>query len=479
MNWKNNFLYLTFLLLSIHFIHPQPTSAETEEMDAMVQEGEQIFTSECTQCHAIDRQVVGPKLKNVTDRLDQDWLIRFIRNSQEVIREGDEYAVEIYEEFNRMVMPAVELSDDEIRSVLAYIEHESKRLDDEPEQVATGESGHTGIATIQTDTTTLNRLIVAVIILVLIILFLTVQIMMNLLRINGVNVDRFVNWQRSSAILMPVFLIAGFGLIIYQWIIHGKYVVFPGMPSASEHGVTIDNLFIVTLVLTGIVFIITHIMLFVFAYQYRYKKERKAYFYPDNHKLEIFWTAIPAIVLTTLVLFGYTSWRSITYDMPRDTELPKVEVLAEQFAWNFRYPGESGKLGKTNYLLFEENAMGLDFEDEYAQDDIVTRELWLPVNQEVILKFRSKDVIHSAHLHHFRLQMYTTPGMPSQFRFTPTKTTEEMRQITGNEDFEFELACNQICGVAHYNMRSVVKIVEQDEYEAWLNEQTTYYERRR
>lgn len=220
-------------------------------------------------------------------------------------------------------------------------------------------------------------------------------------------------------------------------------------------------------------------MLFVFAYKYRHNKNRKAYYYPDNNKLEVFWTAIPAIVLTVLVLFGYVSWKGITYDMPRDKELAEVEVLAEQFSWQFRYPGESGKLGRTDYLLFEENSLALDFDDENAHDDIVTRELYLPVNQEVILRFRSKDVIHSAYLPHFRLQMYTTPGMPSRFRFTPTITTEEMREITGNPDFEYELACNQICGVAHYNMRSIVKIVEQEEYDAWLTEQSAFYESRR
>ena len=483
MNRKKTFYgILLFLLVPFAMFN---TSAE-EDMEEFVQQGKQLFEQECQQCHAIGSEVLGPDLQSVTERLEEDWLIRFIRNSQELIQEGDDYAVEIFEEYNQMVMPAVDLSDDEIRSILAYIEEESQAADetDDDDAPATADATDREAAAPaqDIDTTWMNRFIYGIVILLVLIFFITFSILINLLRVRGkevdTNPDNWINWQKINAYLMPAFLIIGFGLIIYELAIHNQYIVFPNMPSASAHGGPIDNLFIATLIITGIVFVVTQIMLFYFAYAYRYKENKKAYFYPENNKLEIFWTTIPAIVLATLVLFGYDSWRSITYEKERDEELPKVEVLGEQFSWSFRYPGESGELGRTDHLLFEENGMGLDFEDEHARDDIVTRELKLPVDQEVILQFRSKDVLHSAHMPHFRLQMYTTPGMPSQFRFTPTITTEEMREKTGNENFEYDLACNQICGTAHYNMRSVVTIVEEDEYEEWLNEQQTYYERR-
>lgn len=442
---------------------------------ADVEIGQQLFRVHCQSCHNIGSQLIGPDLKGATERHEEEWLLKFIRNSQEVIKSGDEYAVAIYEKFNKVLMPPVTISNDEIKSILSYIEHQSQVLAEASEKDASNvvaqktttsdDSGLSGI---------LNYLSVGLIILLVIILLTTLQIFNITLRLNDVKSGFSINWQKVNTILMPAFLIIGFAAIIYEVSIHSEFLLLSN--SASAHGESLDNMFNITLIITGIVFVITHILLFVFAAKYRHQKNKKAYFYPDNHKLEIFWTVIPAIVLTILVMIGFFTWKDVMYEKETDAELPVVEVLAQQFAWFVRYPGESGVLGKTDYTLFSHNNLGLDFSDENAQDDILSYELVLPVNQEVILRLRSKDVLHSAYFPHFRMQMYTVPGMPTQFRFTPTITTKEMRKILDNENFNYELACNQICGVAHYNMRMIVRIVEPEEYQTWIRQQKPYYE---
>ena len=109
-----------------------------------------------------------------------------------------------------------------------------------------------------------------------------------------------------------------------------------------------------------------------------------------------------------------------------------------------------------------------------AEDDVVVKELHLPVNKTVHLKFRSQDIIHSAYLPHFRVQMNCVPGMNTDFVFKPTITTEEMKVETGNEAFEYVLLCNKICGAAHYNMQLKVVVESEEDYNKWLAEQTTF-----
>ena len=158
--------------------------------------------------------------------------------------------------------------------------------------------------------------------------------------------------------------------------------------------------------------------------------------------------------------------------MNPDTSQSKViEIYAKQFDWTARYSGSDNQLGKANYKLVKgRNQLGVDLNDEKSEDDIVVREVHLVKDQSVLLKFRSRDVIHSAYLPHFRVQMNCVPGMNTQFAFTPTQTTAEMKEQEG-EDFEFILLCNIICGVAHYNMQMKFVVETQEEYDAWIAEQ--------
>src|SRR5690606_18298201 len=113
------------------------------------------------------------------------------------------------------------------------------------------------------------------------------------------------------------------------------------------------------------------------------------------------------------------------------------------------------------------NEFGLDFTDRSSFDDFIPRELYLPKGRPVEIKIRARDVLHSFYLPHFRVKMDAVPGMPTRFGFTPTKTTEEMREETGNPDFNYELACAEVCGRGHFSMRMIVVVLEPEEYDKW------------
>lgn len=110
-----------------------------------------------------------------------------------------------------------------------------------------------------------------------------------------------------------------------------------------------------------------------------------------------------------------------------------------------------------------------------GEDDVIKKELHLVVNKEVLMIFKSQDVIHSAYLPHFRAQMNCVPGGPNTFKMTPTITTEDMRKEEGQgEDFDYLLLCNKICGASHYGMQMKIVVETQREYDEWMESQTTY-----
>lgn len=247
------------------------------------------------------------------------------------------------------------------------------------------------------------------------------------------------------------------------------------LPVASQHGVRTDTLFWVTMGVTVVAFVIISIVMFVFLYKYRYQEGRKAKFYPDNHYLELTWTIVPAIVLTVLIFTGLKAWNDITSQASKDAEV--IEIVAQQFAWTARYPGVKDQtLGKTNYKLIDNfgNEFGLDLTDKNSFDDFKSLELHLPKGKEILLKIRAKDVLHSVFLPHFRVKMDAVPGMPTQFKFVVTKTTEEMRKETGDPNFGYELACTEICGRGHFSMRMPVVVEEEEAFNKWKASQETW-----
>ena len=151
-------------------------------------------------------------------------------------------------------------------------------------------------------------------------------------------------------------------------------------------------------------------------------------------------------------------------------------MVAQQFAWTARYPGVKDQaLGTVNYTLIDaSNEFGLDLRDKNTYDDFKSLELHLPVGREVLLKIRAKDVLHSVYLPHFRVKMDAVPGMITQFKFTPTKTTQQMRDELGNPKFNYEMACAEICGKGHFSMRFPVVVDEPEVYEKWKASQESW-----
>ena len=275
---------------------------------------------------------------------------------------------------------------------------------------------------------------------------------------------------KTNAILMMAFLIGELVFMFYQLVSYNKFLL---PEPASVHGVETDFLLNVNFIIIGIVFLITQVLLFWYAYRYQYKKENKATFYPDNHKLETIWTVVPTVVLVILIVYGLKSWNNITSPPPANAL--NIELFAKQFDWTARYSGTDNTLGKANYrLISDNNVLGLDTTDSHGSNDIMTKELHLPVNRPIMFSFRSIDVIHSAYLPHFRVQMNIVPGMTTNFHFVPTKTTEEMRKITKNENFDYILLCNKVCGVAHFNMKMKVVVESEEQYNKWMSTQKPF-----
>src|SRR5687767_516628 len=265
--------------------------------------------------------------------------------------------------------------------------------------------------------------------------------------------------------------------------------------AASAHGGVLDNMFDVTLFFTGIVFVLTHIALFYFAWRYKKVKGTKGVYWPHNNTLEIVWSAVPAVVMTYLVIKGLLAWNTVMADVGEGEEHIEIEATGYQFAWHLRYPGPDGVLGARNYKLTSgENPLGQDWTDPKNFDDIHPDELWLPVNKKVRVRIMARDVLHNFYLPHFRVKMDAIPGLPTYFVFTPTMTTEEYREELRSypeynkpvdsddpespllwEEFNYELACAELCGRSHYSMRRIVRIVSQEEYDAWLEKQQSFY----
>ncbi len=313
-------------------------------------------------------------------------------------------------------------------------------------------------------------------ILIAIIAFLIIVTLVQILRvsellseINNTDVNEVTdedNDTQGKLYLLILFLFLGF--VVWQ-MISWNHLLLP--EASSEHGIIIDGLMSFSMNLILVVFFILTPILFYYAYKYRGKKNQAAYYYTHNNKLEIIWTVIPTIVLTGVIIYGLQTWNKAMN--PDTTHSKVIEVYAKQFDWTARYSGEDNKLGNANYKLVKgRNQLGVDMTDANAKDDIVVREVHLVKGESVLLKFRSQDVIHSAYLPYFRVQMNCVPGMTTQFAFTPTKTTAEMRATEG-EDFDYILLCNKICGVAHYNMQMKFVVETREEYESWLAEQKT------
>ena len=181
-----------------------------------------------------------------------------------------------------------------------------------------------------------------------------------------------------------------------------------------------------------------------------------------------------AIVEAILLLgFSIPIWASKVDHRPPENEALVVEVTGEQFAWNVHYAGPDGHFGRTDItkIDLQSNPLGLDRTDPAAKDDVTTvNQLYLPVNKPIIVKLRSKDVIHSFGVPEFRVKQDAVPGLTIPIWFIPNVTTAEMRARTANPEFQYEIACAQLCGLGHAHMRGFVTVLGPDEFQKWMDE---------
>lgn len=234
-------------------------------------------------------------------------------------------------------------------------------------------------------------------------------------------------------------------------------------PLASEHGASIDRLLRYLLITVGLLFLVGHLTLggFIFLSSRRSRVTHVI----ASPKVEWRWALIPAILMALVaeggvLVLGLPIWKDLYGGSP-PAEAITIEVTAEQFAWNVRYPGKDGTFGRTNpHLIAEGNPLGLDKADSAARDDIVKLGvLYLPANQPVRIRLRSKDTLHSFFLPNFRIKQDAVPGIAVEVWFTPTKVGH------------YELACAELCGLGHFQMRGILEVMPPEEFERWLSEQ--------
>jgi len=187
------------------------------------------------------------------------------------------------------------------------------------------------------------------------------------------------------------------------------------------------------------------------------------------------YSEIAVAVVEAILLFAFSIpiWAARVDHIPAESEALVVQVTGEQFAWNIHYPGPDGKFGRTDItkIDLQSNPLGLDRDDPNAKDDVTTvNQLYLPVNKPIIVRLRSKDVIHSFGVPEFRVKQDAVPGFTIPIWFIPDVTTAEMRTRTGNAEFQYEIACAQLCGLGHAKMRGFVTVLPGDEFQKWLDD---------
>lgn len=317
-------------------------------------------------------------------------------------------------------------------------------------------------------------LTIAVVVLIFLVIFQIAKASEYVSILKGEDVSRKQN-NKINGFLMVVFLVLGMiGVWYCNKILFGKTLL--AVDSASVEGARVDSMLWITIGVTGIVFIATQIILFWFAYKYQESETRKVYFFPHDNKLEVLWTIVPAIVLTVLVVIGLRNWFLFTGEPPKEAMV--VEVTGKQFNWIFRYPGKDGSFGKKYYKNIDDasgNALGVLWDDKLSHDDLVTDKMLIVKGRPVKLIIGARDVIHDVGLSHFRMKMDAVPGIPTTMWFTPKYTTKEMKELTNNPDFVYEISCDQMCGNGHYSMKGIIEVVEQEEYDMWLAKQKPQY----
>ena len=260
----------------------------------------------------------------------------------------------------------------------------------------------------------------------------------------------------SAALAMAVFLVAMTAITVY--IFAAKIWWFP--PAITAFGHEIDDQFMRTLIITGIVFVLAQLGLAYAVFRFRDQGQKATYF-EGNNTMEIVWTLGTVVLFVGLGLYARNAWAQVHFIGAAPGALP-IEVTGQQFAWNFRYAGPDGKFGRIKPELVkasEGNPVGLDSTDPAAKDDVVSSVIAVPAGREVELILRSQDVTHSFFVRELRLKQDAVPGMEIHMHFTAT------------EPGTYDLVCAELCGLGHYSMHSTLQVMAEADFEKWMKDQ--------
>ncbi len=232
-------------------------------------------------------------------------------------------------------------------------------------------------------------------------------------------------------LLVPIFSVAVFVIAPSQhwWL----------PDNVSSYGADVDHLFMVILWIVTIAFLGTQAILVYALFQFG-ERGGKAQFIHTNHKLEFWWTLIPAGILVFIAFYQFNTWLDIKAQKNFPKAQPDAEVLAGQFEWRIRYPGTDSIIG--------------------TEDDIISlNNLHVPVNEPFMIRLRSRDVLHSFFLPNLRVKQDAVPGMTIPVWFKPMK------------EGDFDLFCAELCGWGHYKMRGMLTVQSRAAYDQWLKDQ--------
>jgi cytochrome c oxidase subunit 2 len=254
------------------------------------------------------------------------------------------------------------------------------------------------------------------------------------------------------ALLIWIFTIA------IVWLFAGKFWWFP--PSINEHGKLYDQAFFNTLIVTGVIFFLAQMALGWVVFKFRDNGKRATYS-EGNNRLEILWTSAAAVLFVGGVLLSTSIWSNF-HLAAAPADALQIEALGKQFAFSFRYAGADGKLGKTSIKDINDaaaNPFGVSSTDPAGKDDIQVSQLTVPAGTHVVLTLKSRDVIHNLFVRELRLKQDLVPGMEIPFHFVADKPGT------------YEIACSELCGLGHHQMRSTLVVLEKDKFENWLREE--------
>lgn len=237
----------------------------------------------------------------------------------------------------------------------------------------------------------------------------------------------------------------------------------------TEHGRQVDDAFMLTLVFTGVIFLLAQAALGYAVWKFRRRSEEHAMDLHGNNTLELTWTGLAAVIFIGLAFAGLSAWAEVRFiDQRAVAPTPDrtvIEVTGQQFVWNMRYAGDDNQFGPIDFLKADDaggNPVGVDRGHPDGADDIMVPEMRVPVNKEVELILKSKDVLHNFFVPELRIKLDTVPGIVGKLRFTPDTMGK------------YEIVCSELCGLGHYKMRSFLHVVSEEEYNAWMKEQAEF-----